>query len=1068
MSEVAHSPFLARFDSFEVNLRSGELYKNGEKIKLPEQSFRILVMLLERPGEVVLRYEIRKGLWPNDTVVEFENSINSAIKKLRLALGDVAANPRYVETLARRGYRWKVPVEWAEPNSAKAPAPADTLSLEAQPVSPCLLGKRVSHYLVLEILGGGGMGVVYKAEDLKLGRLVALKFLPDELGEHAKALERFEQEARVVSALDHRNICAIHEFGEHEGQPFMVMPLLQGETLRERIAREAPLPINVMLDVAVQVADGLAAAHEKAILHRDIKPSNIFWTNRGEAKILDFGLAKYEDPTATGENEGPATAHPTEHKLVPPLHLTRTGTALGTAAYMSPEQVRGEKLDSRTDLFSFGLVLYEMAAGQRAFTGDSAPMLHAAIQNEAPTALRELNPEVSVELESIINKALQKVLEARYRTALEMRNDLTAVQGSLALRGGASGSSQVFGKRWLVAAAATLALLLVAGVIWFRLVGLPQLTHLQLTNNRLEDAHGNEYVKQRRLTSNSSENAVGSGVLSPDGKLLAFSDVKGIHIQQIDTGSVRDIPTPANFKGIAQSWVLVDTWVRDGSAIIANATPSGQRPSIWLVPVTGEPTRKIRDDGVAWALSRDGLWIAFGANLGTIFYRELWIMRTDGTDAHKVFDAEDDTAFGGADFSPDGRRLAYVKLRQMPDRGEMTFESRPLEGGPATLAIGDLYPRFANDWAWSPDGRIIYSLTEPDEKTCNFWQVKLDTRTGEPVEKPKRLTNWSGFQMDDPGFSADGKRLTFLRSSVQSTLHMADLRAGGTRLSAPVRLTLNEGWNNLVGWTKDSQTVVYLSDVNGHPELFLQADGEESSQSFATLEDSAMNARISPDGAWVFYLARPNGWGSAQPINLMKMRITGGAPQLVLTSSFGANPEFRCARHPSELCILAEVTPDHNELVFTEVDSMRGRGRERARFGIGSTRADQYDWDLSPDGTRIALLKQSEATITLLSLANHSTQHLSIRAWPKLYSLDWSADGRGLFVSALTNRGSTLLHLDLNGEAQKLWYVQGGIRRPGDLFLPPLAPTAMPSPDGRHLAIQSREVSANMWLLENF
>jgi eukaryotic-like serine/threonine-protein kinase len=977
---------------------------------------------------------------------------------LRLALGDVAANPRYVETLARRGYRWKGPVGWADPGSAKAQAPA-TFSLQVQRVvSPYLLGRRVSHYRVLEILGGGGMGVVYKAQDLKLDRLVALKFLPEELGQHVKALERFEQEARVVSALDHRNICSIYEFGEHEGQPFMVMPLLQGETLRERIAREAPLSIDAFLDIAVQVVDGLAAAHEKAIIHRDVKPSNIFLTNRGEAKILDFGLAKFEDRTTPGcENDGPATARPANQQLAAALCLTRTGLALGTAAYMSPEQVRGEKLDSRTDLFSFGLVLYEMVSGHPAFTGDTASLLHAAIQNETPMAVRKLNPEVPVELESIINKALEKNREARYQTASEIRNELTAVSGALASKGGANRNSKALGKPWPVVAAAFLALLLATVVTWSRLVDLPQLK-----------VHGSEYVKQRRLTSNSSENAVGSGVLSPDGKLLAYSDVKGIHIEQIDTGSVRDVPIPASLKGTPQSWELVDTWVRDGSAIIANATPSGQQPSIWLIPVTGGSIRKIRDNGMAWALSHDGMWIAFGSNLGTLHYRELWTMRTDGTDAHKVFDAESDSAFGGADFSPDGRRLAYVKLRRLPDRGEMTFESRLLEGGPATQAIGDLYPRFANDWAWSPDGRIIYSLIDPDERACNFWQVKLDTRTGKPVEKPKRLTNWSGFRMDDPSLSADGKRITFLRSSVQSTLYVADLRAGGTQLGAPVHLTLNEGWNTPVGWMEDSKTVVYLSDRNGHPELLRQVAGSESVQSIATLEDSAMYARISPDGAWVLYLAHPKGWGAAQPVSLMKIRTTGGAPRLVLTSALGADPGFRCARDPAGLCFLAEETPDHTELVFTEVDPMSGRRGERARFGIDPTRASQYDWDVSPDGSRIAILKLSEATITLLSLIDSSSRHISVRAWPKLYSLDWNAGGDGLFVSALANGGSALLHLDLNGDAQKLWYVQGGIRRPGDLFLPSLAPHAVSSPDGRHLAIQSQAVSANIWLLENF
>jgi len=1065
LNEVVHSPALARFESFEVNLRSGELYKDGEKIKLPEQSFRILVMLLERPGEVVLRHEIQKRLWPNDTVVEFENSINSAIKKLRLALGDVAASPRYVETLARRGYRWKGPVEWAEPSPAK---PATEVSQQTPPLSPYLAGKRVAHYRVLEILGGGGMGIVYKAEDLKLGRLVALKFLPEELGQHAKARERFEREARVASALDHRNICAIHEFGEHAGQPFIVMPFLQGETLRERIAREAPLPMDALLDIARQVADGLAAAHEKAIIHRDIKPSNIFLTNRGEAKILDFGLATLEDPTTAGENDGPATARSAKPTSATALHLTRTGTALGTAAYMSPEQVRGEKLDSRTDLFSFGLVLYEMAVGQRAFAGDSDPMLHAAIQNEAPRAVRTVNPEVPVELEGIIHKALEKNRKTRYQTAAEIRRDLTAVPGALAFGGGASGTSGALGKLWPLIAAAILALLLVAAMIGYRLVGVPPWKQIPMSNERTENAPGSGYLKQQRLTSNSSENPVVSGVLSPDGTLLAYSDVKGIHIQQIDTGSIQDVPMPANFKGTPESWLLVDTWVRDGSAIIANAAPSGLQPSIWLVPVTGGSIRKIRDNGMAWALSHDGQWIAFGANLGSLYYRELWTMRTDGTDAHKVFDAESDTAFGGADFSPDGRRLAYVKLRQLSDRGEMTFESRPLEGGPATLAIGDLYPRFANDWAWSPNGRIIYSLIDSEERTCNFWQVKLDTQTGEPVEKPTRLTNWSGFRMDDPGFSADGRRLSFLRSSLQSTLYVADLRAGGTELSTPVRLTLNEGWNVPLGWSEDSKTIVYLSDRNGHSELLRQADGEESVQSIATLEDSPLDARISADGAWVFYLSPPKGWGSAQRVGLMKMPITGGAPQLLLTSSYGADPGLRCARHSSAACILAEQTSDHTALVFTEVDPVRGRGRERARFGMEATAAAQYDWDLSPDGTRIAILQQSEATITLLSLSDNSTLHFSVEDRPKLFSLDWSADGDGLFVSALANGGFTLFHLDLNGNAQRLWYIQGGIRRPGDLFLPPLAPSAVPSPDGRHVVIQSQAVNANMWLLENF
>jgi len=399
------------------------LVRDGTPVPLTPKATEILLVLVEHAGHMVDKEALINRVWP-DAFVE-EGNLNKNIFFLRKALGEWEDGREYIETVPTRGYRFVAPV--SEVTHAEG-APQ-----QRSPTTTNLIGKKVSHYRVLEILGGGGMGVVYKAEDLKLGRRVALKFLPEELGNDANAVERFEREARAASALDHPNICSIHEFGEHEGQPFLVMPLLEGETLRERIAKSGPLPAVTLLGVAIQIVQGLDAAHQKGIIHRDINPTNIFITGRGEAKILDFGLAKLV-PAETGVGAVPGPELGDDETLRTPretlptagrdLYLSRTGLAMGTAGYMSPEQVQREKLDARTDLFSFGIVLFEMATGQRAFAGDTAPILHDAILKHTPRPVRNLNPEVPSELETIVNRALEKDRSLRYQSAAAMLADL--------------------------------------------------------------------------------------------------------------------------------------------------------------------------------------------------------------------------------------------------------------------------------------------------------------------------------------------------------------------------------------------------------------------------------------------------------------------------------------------------------------------------------------------------------------------------------------------------------------------------------------------------------------------
>jgi len=1055
MQADARGQHLARFDDFVLDIRTGELCKEGDRsVRLRDQSFQILTMLLEHPGELVSREEIRKRLWPNDTVVEFEHSISAAINRLRQALGDSAGAPRYIETLAGRGYRWMRSVEWVHAR----PALVETLATPSASPAVSLTGRKVSHYRVLEILGGGGMGIVYKAEDIKLGRRVALKFLPEELTGDLRALERFEREARAASALNHPNICTIHEIAEHDGQPFIVMELLEGNTLRDTISATAdhrPLELTRLLDLAIQIAAGLEAAHQKGIIHRDIKPSNIFITHRGEAKILDFGVAKlleFDEPVESEVRSGASGSPlPTETPKLRSLYVTRTGVAPGTEGYMSPEQVRGERLDARTDLFSFGLVLYEMATGQRAFSGDTVPVLHEAILNQAPVPARQLNPGLPSRLEQIISKALEKDRQLRYQHAGELRDDLKHMASKTPRRARRDSLNPTSRDRWLIAGTGVFVFIMVVGGFLWRKRQEPPLP---------------PPLSQRQLSTNSSENPVSSGAISPDGKYLAYADLLGIHIKLIATGETQTLPQPESLKGTQVNWGIINGWAPDGTRLIANATTPGRQPSIWIAPAMGGAAHKIRDDAFAGAISRDGSWLAFIADPGEIGYREMWLMRPDGTDAHKVFEGDANSGFLGAEWSPDSQRLSFEWGQRIGGKIDWNMVSRDLKGGPPVIAI----PGGIEDWSWSPDGRMIYSLDESNSGGCNFWAVRLERRTGQPLGPPQRLTNWAGFCMDNPSVTADGKRLAFRRWAPQGSVYIADLEDNEMHITPPKRLTLNEGLSYPASWTIDNRAVIFGSHRDNHWRIYKQALNEDTAEAIETgTDDDVVDARLSPDGSWIFYIAVPKTKSTSPLYKLMGVPIAGGSSRLVMSASIYDEP--RCSRRPATICAIAEQTPDRKQLIFTAFD-INGRIRELTRFNTEPNSYTQYIWDLSPDGARIAILKSSESLIRILSWRDGSSKDVTVKNGSPLESLNWTADGQAFFASSYTKEGLVLLRLDQQGRTHVVWEQKGSIA-PWNWEFPhwqgmPTAPLAVPSPDGRHLIIYEWSLSANMWMMENF
>jgi eukaryotic-like serine/threonine-protein kinase len=531
-----------------------------------------------------------------------------------------------------------------------------------------MLGQTVSHYRIIEKLGGGGMGVVYKAEDTELGRFVALKFLPDDLARDAQALERFRREARAASALNHPNICTIYEIGKHGEQSFIAMEYLEGATLKHRIAGK-PLDVESILSLGIDIADGLSAAHAKGVIHRDIKPANIFVNERGQAKILDFGLAKI-NPHTGSDALGAPTIDSQEH-------LTSPGSAVGTVAYMSPEQVRGKELDARTDLFSFGVVLYEMCTGTLPFRGETSGVIFKAILDAMPTSATRLNPEMPPELERIIGKALEKDRDVRCQSAAELCADLKRLK-----RDTTSGSREVvagapkrgFSRSWLAAGALVV---VVCAVIAFWAIaspGPPRVTGTtQLTRDGIPKF----------------------GAVTDGSRLFITERTSNSWVVQASTTGGETSPIPTSFTNVVAADISAD----HTQLLISTFFGTDPEAQFWSLPLPSGAPRRLGS-----LMGHDPSWSPNGRHLLFARGSDLFVANADGSEPRKLITVQQSLACIRE--SPDGKRIRFTI--SAPDQTSAAiWEIRSDGAGLHPVLPGWHNPPQESCGLWTPDGRYF-------------------------------------------------------------------------------------------------------------------------------------------------------------------------------------------------------------------------------------------------------------------------------------------------------------------------------------------------------------------------